>query len=65
MIGAVEVQSMSSKWNELVLSGFRRACDEEAWTVVSNQGYLWPPTLQTNDILELCQSRLALAQDEL
>ena len=64
LLEGVEIDSMSSKWDELVQTSFRRSRDEETWAVLSNQAFLWPPTFQSN-ILELCEARLALAQDEL
>ena len=64
LLEGVEIDSMSSKWDELVHTGFQRSRDEETWAVLSNQAFLWPPRLQV-DTLELCEARLALAQDEL
>ena len=64
LLEGVKIDSMSSKWDDLVQTGFRRSRDEETWAIMSNQAFLRPPTIQAN-ILELCESRLALAQDEL
>jgi hypothetical protein len=64
LLEGVEIESMSSKWDELVKTEFRRSRDEETWAIMSNQAFLWPPRFQAN-IVELCRSRLALAQDEL
>lgn len=65
ILKGIELQSLSTKCDQLVQSGFRRSVDQEKWGVLSNQVFLWPLQIDNAHIMELCASRLALAQDEL
>lgn len=61
----VHIESSSTKWVELSLSGFRRSQEDEMWSAFSNQAYSAPPTFNVDRLTDIARTRLADAQDRL
>lgn len=57
--------SLSSTWQMLVNSGFRKSSEEETWTMLSNLAFLGPPEFSPDRLLDIAVARSANAEDHL